>query len=302
MTSFLSNQSLTGPALIGLAAFFWATDALVRFPATQIADPTLIVFAEHLLGVLALLPWIYSKHRRQLFSLSPKEWLAAAFCGIGGSALGTLFFTASFLYINPSLSVLLQKLQPVMVVCIAFLILGERPAKKFYFWGAIALLAGIVLSFPSLDFKFISQGMDLHSKGIQYAFAASSIWAASTVGGKILVRKTAPALATFWRFAFGLATLGILMILSKDTIPLHTFMSVPSLISILYISLIPGLAAMLAYYSGLNRTSASVTAFLELLYPIGAVVLNTIFLHTPLEPVQIIAGTLLLASVTAISF
>jgi drug/metabolite transporter (DMT)-like permease len=59
---------------------------------------------------------------------------------------------------------------------------------------------------------------------------------------------------------------------------------------------------MLIYYRGLSRTPASVSTFIELVYPIGAVILNTAFLHTPLVPIQIIAGLILTFAVAMISF
>ena len=232
----------------------------------------------------------------------PKEWFAAAFSGIGGSAIAFVFFTASFLYVNPSVAILLQKLQPILVVLIAYLFLGERPVKKFYFWGIVALGAAVVLSFPDLNFKFLSDGVDLRSKGIQYAAGAAALWAASTVSGKILLEKTTPTLATFWRFFFGLISLIFLLILSKTPIAAGHVISTPTLMALLYLSLVPGLLAMLAYYAGLAHTSASVTTFIELLYPIGAVILNTIFLHTPLETTQTLAGMVLVLAVAMISF
>lgn len=293
-------QYMTGPFLVGFAAFLWATDALFRFPTSGKVDATFIVFIEHVLAVLILFPWLYMKSKGSFFSLNTKEWLAAAFSGMGGSAIATLFFTASFLYVNPSVAVLLQKLQPILVVMIAYVFLGERPAKKFYFWSVVALIAGVVLSFPDLDFKFLSNPMDLHSKGIQYALGAAILWAASTVTGKILLKRTAPTLATFWRFFFGFLGLGVVMILAKDT-PHMEFSNTPLVFSLLYLSLIPGLFAMLIYYSGLARTSASVTTIIELLYPIGAVALNTVFLHTPLGMTQTIAGAILLIAVAMIS-
>jgi len=301
MTTSILNRSFSGPFLIGLAAFLWATDALFRYPTINSVDPTFVVFVEHLLAVLVMFPFIYFRYRKQLFSLTAREWLAAAFCGVGGSAFAFVFFTASFLYVNPSVSILLQKLQPVMVVMIAYLFLGERPAKKFYIWGSIALFAGIILSFPDLNFKFISDGVDLHSKGIQYAFFAALIWAASTVGGKILVKRIPPVLATFWRFFFGFVALCILMFLAKDPISWTSLQSGTTLMSLAYISLIPGLVAMIAYYSGLAQTTASVTTFVELFYPIGAVLLNTIFLHTTLDVTQTVAGAILLIAVTLVS-
>jgi drug/metabolite transporter (DMT)-like permease len=74
------------------------------------------------------------------------------------------------------------------------------------------------------------------------------------------------------------------------------------LLSLCYLGLVPGFLAIFIYYKGLAKTQANVTSFIELLFPIGSVFLNTIFLHTPLEPVQLIAGGVLLFAVTMISF
>jgi drug/metabolite transporter (DMT)-like permease len=293
---------LNGPLLVGFAAFLWATDALIRYPAIDTIDPTFIVFVEHVLAVLILLPWLYLKNRGELFSLSRKEWIAALFSGIGGSAIGTVFFTASFIYINPSVAVLLQKLQPLMVVLIAYLFLGERPKTKFYFWGLIALGAAIVLSFPDFNFDFLSGGINIQSKGFQLAFGAAFLWAGSTVSGKILLKKTKPTLAAFWRFFFGLLALSAYVLMSHSLPGPEIFYSNEALFTLTYLSLIPGLLALLVYYVGLSRTPASVTTFIELVFPIGAVILNTIFLHTPLVPVQTIAGLILVGAVAMISF
>jgi drug/metabolite transporter (DMT)-like permease len=286
---------------VSLAAFLWATDAVIRYPAISSIDPIFLVFVEHVLAVILLLPWVLLKHRDQLFSFNFREWFSAVFSGMGGSALATVIFTASFYYVNPSVAVLLQKLQPVMVVIIAFLFLGERPERKFFFWGAIALAAGIILSFPDLNFGFLRDGLDIQSKGIRYAFGAALLWAASTVSGKALLIRTAPSLATFWRFVFGFIGLILVMILAKTPIHWNQFNSGSSLAALLYLSLIPGLFAMLIYYQGLARTRASVTTFIELIYPIGAVALNTAFLHTPLNAIQTAAAAALLVAVGMIS-
>lgn len=296
------SKNLAGPLLVGFAAFLWATDALVRYPAIDKVNPTFIVFIEHVLAVMILLPWILIKHKKRILDLSFKGWLAAFFSGVGGSAFAMVFFTASFLYVNPSVAILLQKLQPIMVVVIAYMMLGERPAKKFYFWGIVAVFAGVVLSFPDFDFSFLNHGFSLHSKGVQYAFAAALLWAASTVAGKLLLERTEPTLAAFWRFFFGFAALGVMMTMANEQVPWHLMTASTSLYPLLYMSLIPGLLAILVYYAGLSRTKASVTTFIELIYPIGAVALNTMFLHTPLNGVQTIAAGVLVLAVAMLSF
>jgi drug/metabolite transporter (DMT)-like permease len=289
---------LLGPALVAVAGLLWATDALMRYPAAEKLDPVYLVFLEHILAIIAVLPFIIRKYGKSTFGLSRGEFFCAALSGIGGSALATTFFTASMTFVNPSVSVLLQKMQPVMVVVIAHFFLGERPQNKFYFWSIIALGAGIVLSFPDMDFDFIGK-VSLRSTGIQYALAAAFLWAASTVSGKSLLNRTPPLLATFWRFVFGLIALMVIMHFSE------TFLQQPGIVRpgfgallegntpyfLLYLSLVPGLIAFLFYYSGLAKTPASVATF----------ILNTTFLHTPLSLVQVIAGIILMLSVTAIS-
>jgi len=64
----------------------------------------------------------------------------------------------------------------------------------------------------------------------------------------------------------------------------------------------PGLLAMLFYYRGLAKTPASVATFVELIFPIAAVGLNAVVLHAPLNLGQLIAGTILIFSITRISF
>jgi drug/metabolite transporter (DMT)-like permease len=59
--------------------------------------------------------------------------------------------------------------------------------------------------------------------------------------------------------------------------------------------------ALILYYQGMRRTTASKTTFMELLFPVTAVTLNTIFLDSPLLPIQAAAALVLLFSITQIS-
>ncbi|MFZ9596200.1 MAG: DMT family transporter [Bdellovibrionia bacterium] len=292
---------LPGPFWVGLAAFLWATDALVRFPTIASVDPTFIVFFEHVLAVVLLFPWIYKNHKDLMFRLNGAEWFSALFSGLAGSAFATLFFTASFQYLNPSVAVLLQKLQPVLVMLIAWIFLKETPNPKFFLLGSIAIASAILLSFPDFQFPFITQDFSFDFTGVQYALGAALLWAGSTVTGKKLLIRTPPLLATFWRFFFGFLGLSAFLLVSKTTLHWEILTPSPLLYSLIYLSLIPGLFAMLIYYYGLASTPASVTSFIELIYPIGAILLNTLYLHTPLNTVQTLSGAILLVAVGLMS-
>ena len=289
----------TGPLLIAFASFLWGTDALFRYPISEAIDPTFIVFCEHLLGTILLLFWVVAKHGKQAFKLTKPAWVAAVFVGAGGSAVATALFTASFRYVNPSVAILLQKLQPVLVVVIAYVILKERPGRQFIFWAPVALGAAIVLSFPDLKFNFTDAPRRTH--GVIYAATAALIWSATTVVGKILLKRTSPSVATFWRYAFGLLTLSLLLAISHVPFSANVAVAKPVWSSLFYLAIFAGILPMAIYYSGLKKTTASVTTFVELLFPVSAVILNTVFLNMPLSVTQLAAGAVLLFAVTRIS-
>jgi drug/metabolite transporter (DMT)-like permease len=290
-----------GPLLVALAAILWATDALVRYPLIHAGiDPTFVVFFDHLLAVLLLSPYMLLRHRRTLTKVSVPQWIGLFLLGGGASALATVLFTASFRYVNPSVSILLQKLQPVFVVMLASIFLGERPKRSFWIWAPLALAAGLAISFPDFNFSFLT-GSTLESKGSLYALAAAGLWGLATVVGKGVVSKLPPMVVTYWRFVFGLITLGFMLAYAGTGASFEQLGNPATLKSLLYVALVPGLLALILYYQGMVRTTASKTTFMELLFPVTAVTLNTIFLKSPLLPIQGAAALLLLFAITQIS-
>jgi drug/metabolite transporter (DMT)-like permease len=296
-------KSHFGPLLIALGSLLWATDALIRYPASASLSSTVIVWFEHMVAVLILLPMVLSKKQRaDLFRLNRKDWFAVLITGFFGSALGTVFLGESFRYVNPSVSILIQKLQPILVVLIAFLFLGERPKRKFYPWAMVAFFAAIVLSFPDLKFDFLGQANHQYLKGLLYALGATVFWGFSTVAGKALLNHHSPEVSTFWRYFFGATLLSVLVFTGQDPgVPWHIVFSKELFLPLMYLSTLAGVFPMFIYYAGLKRTTASVTTFVELLYPVGGIALNTLFLHASLSGMQLAAGAVLLFAVTMIS-
>lgn len=286
-----------GPSLIGIAALLWSADSVLRSTTVRAIDPTLIVFLDHVIGLVILLAWGIYKFRTRLFSLGSREWMTAAFIGAGGSAVATVLFTTSFRYANPTVVVLLQKLQPVLAVALAYVFLGERPRSRFVVCGAIALFSAVILVFPDLDFRFNFHQESSYLKGVAYALLAAALWGASTVGGKVLLKKAPCEVAVFWRYAFGVLTLLALLLLQPGGAGWSQLSAPGAGANVIGLALLTGVAPLLLYYRGLSRTPASVAAFVELLYPIGAVVLNLIFLNATLAPVQLAAGGVLILAV-----
>ena len=307
-------SKLAGPLLIALASILWGTDALFRFPTAESVDPTFIVLFEHAVGTLLLLPWILFSYRGQYTKFKPLEWLSLFVIGVGGSAFATVLFTASFHYVNPSVSILLQKTQPILVVLLAMIFLGERPRPGFYGWAVLAIFAAVVIGFPDFNFTALANGMDMRSKGMVLALSAAALWALATVAGKHALKSHPFGIVTFWRYLFGLIALivmvcaagqpipnailhGVTLAQGQGTVVIHAGTVIRAL---LYISLLPGVAALLLYYAGLKLTSASVATFVELIFPVSAVILNAVFLNQQLYTSQIFAGIVLIFAVTRI--
>ena len=295
------TRSWLGPFLVGVGSLLWATDALVRVPAIAKTDPNFIVFVEHLVGVLALIPVLLLRSPKSIFKLgSLKNWLACLMVGAGGSALALLLFTEAFRFLNPTLNILLQKTQPIAVILIAYWFLGEKPSRKFYPWAVLAIGACTALNFLDPE----ASGSDPSStlgKGILLSLAASLVWAVSTVTGKKLLDEVEPLLATFWRFVFGLLTLSLILLLTPGNPPYHTLLAPEFRFTYLYLGLFPGVIAMWTYYAGMKKTTATTTTFVELIFPVGSIILNYFVLGSTLTLPQVIFSGVLLFAVTRLS-
>jgi len=305
----------TGTLLVAIASLLWATDAAFRLPILRSIEPSTLVLLEHLLALALLIP--FSRSQREPLiprDFSQKEWIAAAWVGMGGSGFATLLFTASFRSLNPSVAILLQKIQPVVVVALATVFLKERPRFSFYPWAAIALLSAIILAFPDLNFDFVSfENMNPRSQGVIMAVSSALIWAVSTIAGKKLLNHRAPLQTTRVRYLFGALAVSLIELirltsdyLSMNPSPMqgispHENWELHRWGALIYVAWIPGLAAMSLYYTGMKRTPAVVTTFAELLFPLGAILINTLYLNMPLEPIQILAGATLMGAVTLIT-
>ena len=282
--------------LIGLAAILWSTDALFRLPLTQGLSAYTIVFYEHLLAMVFVIPIIINLWP-QVRKISSRQWWAIAFIGIAASALATLAFTLSFSYVSPSVSILLQKLQPLVTFGLAFIVLGERLPRWFWLWAGLALVGAYFVSFPE-----VSPNLTLYNKGIigvLLAILAAALWGGATVFGRFLLSDLPFPLVAALRFVVALPFLAILAFTtggsSSFTLTVH------DLFFLTIIMVGPGFGAMYLYYRGLQVTRATVSALLELMWPLSAVVLNWIFLHETLTALQIAGGLVLIGSIARLT-
>ena len=251
---------IPGVVLVSIAAAMWGLDGLIRKPLAESTAPATIVFGEHVVLVLMTLPLLVPA-MRALWQAGPRYVAAGVAVGAGASALATILFTKAIFHGDFITVVVLQQVQPLIVVVGAWLVLGEQPRRGF-FWFLLAGLAGIWLIALPDPLKPHAHGM----VPVLETLAAATLWAFGTVFGRFLSRRLQFDHVSTVRFAFGLvASACALPIVGADA-----FSSWHDSLWIVVLALVTGFLALNLYYYGLRRTPALLAALGELAFPVTA--------------------------------
>ena len=253
-----------GVVLVALAASLWGLDALFRRPLAHSTGVATIVFGEHVVLVLVALPFVVPA-LRAVWRLGPRYVLAAVAVGAGASAVATILFTQAFVDGDPVTPVVLQKVQPVVAVIAARLVLGERVHPRFGWLLVPALVGTWLMTFP--------HPLDVSVHGATpalYALAAAVLWALGTVLGRYLSRGLAFEHVATLRFVFGLPTAAIAVAVLGQPF----WSSAHDSLWIAILALVTGSFALTLYYFGLARTPASIATIAELAFPVTAVIVG----------------------------
>lgn len=289
---------MTGSFLVIFACLLWGMDTLIRYPLVESGiNPVNIVFYEHailtLIFGLSLLP-----NLKRIGELKLADVFSFIVIGGLGSAIGTVAFTESFQYLNPSLVILLQKLQPIVAILLAAIILKEEIQKKFLIWASICLLGGLLVSSPDIERfyhlmvnNFYAVSSDVAVKGYGLVGISILCWGATTVFGKRLSMAGFETKTIMGgRFLTGFLVLIPFINWDRSLILPRG----EDYLRILIMVLISGALAMWFYYQGLKRLPAKTTAIAEMFFPFFAIVVNWIFLGKQLTELQLVGGGILI--------
>ncbi|MFH1509041.1 MAG: EamA family transporter [bacterium] len=288
-----------GAVAVVLAAVLWSMDGLLRRQLFDLPS-TVVVFWEHLLGFMFLLPIVLFVGKN-FKKLSGKQWGAIALVSLLSGALGTVFYTTALMKVNfiPfSVVVLLQQLQPLFAVLAAFFLLREPITKYFITAAPLALVAAYFVSFPDLKVNFATGKETVYA--ILFALGAAAAWGISTAYSKYALKGTSFLQITAIRFGITpiFAFLFLPFLGQTDQI---TNVNPNQWMYILAIVFSTGLVALAVYYFGLQRVPASRSTFLELAWPVSAVLVGTFFLNETLTSTQWLGAIVLVLSMIAIA-
>lgn len=260
------------PALfIIAAACLWAVDGVVRRSLFTLL-PLVIVFYEHLIGSVLLLPLAMKQLIKE--KLDRKSLILILIVSVWSGLLGTLWFTTALSkvqFIPFSVVFLLQKLQPLFATTAAVLILKEKIQRYYLAWASLAFAAAYFVTFPN-GLVNLQTGTGTIEAAL-YALGAAFCWGTATVFSKLLLKKHAVIVVTALRFV--ITTLcAALVLLALGSFDATLAVTSSQLIRFLAISLSTGMVALYLYYKGLARTEAKIATILELSFPFLAIIID----------------------------
>ncbi len=288
------------PFFVIVAASLWGIDGIVLRPALYSLPVTIVVLIESAIVAFFLTPFLY-KNINKIKSLSRKEWLAFGGVALFGGAIGTMAITKALFfvnYVNLSVVILIQKLQPVFALALAAILLKERLPKIFFLWASIAISGAYLMTF-GLSFPNFSTG-DKTTVAVALSIIAAISFSSSTVFSKIGLKNIGYEFGTYLRFLFSTI---IMMLLVASFGELGSIANVTAVQwgVFLIIAFTTGGAAIFLYYFGLKNISASVATICELAFPLTAVILDYLIHGNVLSIIQWIGVAILVFSIVKVS-
>jgi drug/metabolite transporter, DME family len=254
-------NAVPGVLLVAIAAALWGLDPILRKPLAQSTSATTIVFGEHVVLVAFTLPFLVPA-LRAMRRAGPSYTAAAIFVGAGASAIATILFTDALFHSDFITPVVLQKVQPLVAVMGAALILRERPRARFA-WFLVAALFGLWLVNQPHPLDPTAKGL----RPVVESLAAAVLWAFGTVLGRYLGRELEFQSILSLRFFFGLIASAIALPIMNA----KAYAGAHDSLWIAYYAIATGLISLALYYHGLKRTPAVLASLAELTYPAIAV-------------------------------
>ncbi|HOJ08417.1 MAG: EamA family transporter [Ignavibacteriota bacterium] len=293
-TKFLSS------AAIIIAASLWGVDGIVLRPSLYSLPVPLVVFVESAIVAVLLTPFLI-KRISPLKSLTLKDWIAFVGVALFGGAIGTMAITKALFYVNfvnLSIVILLQKLQPVFAISLATLLLKEKLPKEFFLWASLAIVGAYFMTF-GLSSPNFSTG-DKTTIAALFALLAAFSFSSSTVLSKRALRNVNYEMGTYLRFLFAAI---IMLVIAASTGDISNIKDITAKQTVIFliIAFTTGGSAIFLYYYGLKRISASVASICELAFPLTAVVLDYFVHDNILSPVQWIGTGVLIISILKVS-
>lgn len=292
----ITRESKAGPWLVALGAALWGTESAWRIPLGETLPADVLVFWEHVILVALALPWIVPRlGELRRVRAATIGWLV--FSGVAGSAVGALLFTLALQRGNPTVVNVVLNVQPILSTTGALVLFGDRLARGFYPWAALAVIAGMVL-------VGLGPSFELHvDAGVGYALLCALFWGLSTVAGRGVMVEMSLPLAAGLRVVIGLVCMTLIVaargLLHADTL-WPAAADGRTAVWLLLLATLSGGVPLVIYFKGLALTRASTAGYFEMMQTLAAVVITWGWFGAALAWWQVVAAIVLIGAVAMV--
>ncbi len=288
------------PIAVIIAASLWGLDGIVLRPSLYTLPVPLVVLIESSIVALIFTPF-FIRQIPKMKLLDKTDWLAFFAVAMLGGAIGTMTITKALFYVNfvnLSVVILIQKLQPAFAILLAAFMLKEKLPKMFYGWAGIAIAGAYVMTFGT-NLPVFTTG-DRTAIAALFSLIAAFSFGSSTVFSKRALRNVGFELGTYLRFLIS-SIIMLVIVLSLSQIQNVTDVTGHQWLIFLIIAFTTGGAAIFLYYYGLKSIPASVSAICELAFPLTAILLEYFVHGNMLDAVQWFGVVMLFAGMIKVS-
>ncbi len=300
MTKLLRSPVFSGAIAVCLSAVMWGFDGIYLTPRLYNLNISFVVFILHLIPFL-LMNLFFFKEYRILGKLKRNDLILLSLVALSGGVIGTMAIVRALFLVNfqdLSIVVLLQKLQPVFAISLAYFFLKEKMRENFFIWAAIAVAASYTLTFGFNLPDFNTGTQTAVAAG--YSLLAAFAFGSATVLGKGVLKKLTFYSATFFRYGFT-SLFMLIIILATGNLMEFKVVTPNNWLIIFIIAFTVGSGAIFLYYYGLRKVPAMLSTILELLFPLSAILFDYIFNDKLLSTTQWISAAVMLYAIVRLS-
>ncbi|MEI6873579.1 MAG: DMT family transporter [Spirochaetota bacterium] len=279
-------NKFAGFALVALsAAAFGLLPIFARFAYADVAGTNTLLFLRFAIAGAVML--LLMRVRRIPFPRGGRL-LGVALMGAIGYTGQSLFYFTALTYASASLVALMLYVYPALVALLSALFLRERITAKKAFALGLALLGTALI---------LGLGGTGDARGLFLALGAAAVYSVYIVAGSLLIGEgmaiqSSTVIMLSAALVFGLLTA------ASGFEPPRTASGIAALLAIVLVSTV---AALVAFFAGLERIGATSAAMTSTLEPLVTVTAAAAFLGESLGPMSAAGGALILASLVVLT-
>lgn len=288
----LKQRRLAGRGYLvyyGLTVSIWGAEAvLTKLFLSDVLAPGAMLVLRVLITSLVLAPLVLLK-KPPLYRLQRRDWAALLALSLLGTALPTLLYFIALAMIPASTTMLLYRTEPIFVIVLSALLLGQRVGLRVWLLTIVAVVCAYLIAVGQLQPPPLGSRT---ARGVLLMLASTALFAWATLLGKVLLDKVAPLVLVWLRFSLALPLLAVLF--GQEALVAASQLELQKWFWLLWMGGISSGLAYVFYYKGLRGSNVVIASVATLLGPVVGVTLSVLLLHESFTAVQIagIAGLL----------